>query len=121
MATVQRFDRYGRPAGYINPINNQVDPYLSFKSADKTTTYQCFFETGSAARAIWRIKKVGSLIQICITWGVWTTDEATLESYTWYPVNDYFELTDGVLTHPTVPAPDIDPETAAETTPETEG
>ena len=27
--------------------------------------------------------------------------------YTWYPVNDYFELTDGVLTHPTEAAPDL--------------
>lgn len=114
-----RYDRYGRPAGYINPINNQVDPYITVVTADKSTTYQCFFETGGDPRAIWRIKKVGQVTQICITWAIWTTDEATLAAYTWYPVNDYFETTDGVLTHPTTPAPSIDPEAAAEAAAET--
>ena len=104
-----KYDRYGRPAGFIGNINNQVDPYLTLKSADKTTTYQCFFETGSAKRAIWRVRKVGNLMQICITWAVWTTDEATLAGYDWFPVNDYFEVDNetGALVHPTTPAPDI--------------
>lgn len=108
-SVIQRYDRYGRPAGYINPINNQVDPYLTLevKSEGVKTTYQCFYETGSDARAIWRIMEIGSISQICITWGVWTTDAAALAAYTWYPVNDYFELTDGVLTHPAEAAPDL--------------
>lgn len=108
MSTTQ-YDRYGRPAGYISNINSAVEAYISFVSADKTTTYQCFFETGSAKRAIWRIKKVGTLTQICITWAVWTTDETTLASYTWYPVNNYFELDDdtGAIVHPTTPAPEL--------------
>ena len=114
MATIIRYDRYGRPAGYINPINNQVDPYLVLVTADKTTTYQCFYETGSDPRAIWRIKKVGTLTQITITWAVWTTDTAALAALDWYPVNDYFETTDGVLTHPSTPAPSIDPEEITE-------
>ena len=104
-----RYDRYGRPSGFISNINNQVDPYLSLLSADKSTTYQCFFETGSAKRAIWRIRQVGNLTQICITWAVWSTNESTLGGYTWFPVNDYFEVNDttGALTHPTTPAPAI--------------
>ena len=106
-----KYDRYGRPAGYLSSINNQVDAYLTF-TPDKFTIYQCFFETGSNARAIWRIKKSadGLTQQITITWDVWVEDTETLEGYTWYPVNDYFEVDNetGALIHPTTPAPDID-------------
>ena len=117
MAIVKRYDRYGRPAGFISPINNAVDPYLTF-TPDKFTVYQCFYETGNDPRAIWRIKKSADskTQQITITWAVWAADAETLASYTWYPVNDYFETTDGVLTHPTTPAPDIDPEPATNET-----
>ena len=107
MSIVKRYDRYGRPAGYINPINNQVDAYLVLQAPDGTV-YQCFYETGSDPRAIWRIRTVDGVTQITITWAVWIADAATLAGYTWYPVNDYFETTDGVLTHPAEPAPELD-------------
>ena len=105
-----KYDRYGRPAGYINPINNQVDPYLVFKTPDGIV-YECFFETGSAKRAIWRTVKVGGITQITIAWDVWTADAAALAALTFFPPNDYFEVNDdtGALVHPTIPAPDITP------------
>ena len=107
-----RYDRYGREAGYINPINNAIDAYMTY-TPDKFNIFQCFFETGSAPRAIWHIKKSadGKTQQITITWGVWVEDAATLATYTWFPVNNYFEIDDstGAIVHPTTPAPDIDP------------
>ena len=110
MATTSttRYDRYGRPAGYINPINNQVDAYLVYKAPDGTV-YQCFFETGSEPRAIWRIAKNGGLTQITIAWGVWQADATALAALTYFPPNDYFEVNNetGALVHPTTPAPDI--------------
>lgn len=103
-----KYDRYGRQAGYINPINNAVEAYLTFKAPDGTI-YQCFYETGSDPRAISRIKRVGGLTQITIAWGVWVADAETLAALTFYPPNNYFEVDDetGALVHPTTPAPDI--------------
>ena len=113
-----RYDRYGRSAGYISPLNNQVDAYLTF-TPDKFNIFQCFFETGSDPRAIWHIQKSadGKTQRITIAWDVWVEDAATLAAYTWFPVNDYFEVDDvtGELVHPTDPAPPLDPETAETT------
>lgn len=99
-----RYDRYGRPAGYLNPINNEVDPYLVDKSS-ATVTYVCFYETGTGPRAIHRIVKVGTVSQVTVAWGAWS-DRASL---TYYPVNTYLEVDNdtGALVYPTVPAPDI--------------
>lgn len=116
MAEIKRYDRYGRPAGYINPINNQVDPYIVYKAPDGTV-YECFFETGGNPRAIWRIVKSGGITQVTIAWGVWQADATALAALTYYPPNDYFEVNDetGALVHPTTPAPNITPAAPAET------
>ena len=108
------YDRYGRKGGYISPIDNEIAAYLTY-TPDKFNIFQCFFETGSDPRAIWHIKKSadGMTQQITITWGVWEKDADTLAAYTWYPVNNYFEIDNstGAIIHPTTPAPDIDPAT----------
>ena len=107
MANTTRYDRYGRPAGYISPIEGRVEPYLTDK-ADTSTTYQCYYETGDDPRAIRRIKQVGTVIQICVAWAAWS-DRATA---TYYPVNTYFEVDNdtGAVVYPTTPAPDPDAE-----------
>ena len=64
-----RYDRYGRPAGYINPIEGAPEPY-KIKQASATTTYTCFYETGSDPRAIRRDVQLEDEAQACVGWGL---------------------------------------------------
>jgi len=100
-----KYDRYGRPAGFIPTINNEVDPYLVDK-ASATVTYACFFETGTAPRAIHRFVKAGTVTQVTVAWGAWS-DRASL---TYYPINTYLEVDNetGALVYPTEPAPELE-------------
>lgn len=84
-----RYDRYGRPAGYQNPIEGKVEAYLVDKTSD-TTQYICYYETGSDPRAIRRIVKASGQTQICVGWGAWT-DRTTID---YYPVNSVFTVND---------------------------
>ena len=84
-----RYDRYGRPAGYINPIEGEVEAYLVDK-ADASTQYICYYETGDTPRAIRRIVKASGQTQICVGWGAWA-DRTTIS---YYPVNSVFTVND---------------------------
>ena len=84
-----RYDRYGRAAGYINPIEGAAEPYI-VDQASLTTQYICYYETGSAPRAIRRIVQVDSDTQICVGWGAW----ANRASINYYPVNSVFTVND---------------------------
>lgn len=82
-----RYDRYGRPAGYINPIEGAPEPY-KIKQASATTTYTCFYETGSDPRAIRRDVQLEDEAQACVGWGAW--DNA--ENIDYYPINSVFTV-----------------------------
>lgn len=84
-----RYDRYGRPAGYISPIEGRVEAYLIAK-ASTTTQYICYFETGDDPRAIRRVVKTSNQTQICVGWGAW----ADRESIDYYPINSVFTVDD---------------------------
>ena len=86
-----RYDKYGRPAGYINPIEGKVEAYL-IAQASSTTQYMCYYETGNQPRAIRRIMvdETGSLQQIAVGWGAWENRE----SIDYYPVNIVFVVND---------------------------
>ena len=84
-----RYDRYGRPAGYINPIEGRVEAYL-VSNSNATTQYICYFETGDDPRAIRRVVKTSNQTQICVGWGAW----ADRESIDYYPVNSVFVVND---------------------------
>ena len=85
-----RYDRYGRPAGYINPIEGAPEIYLA-KQTDPDTTYVCYYETGDDPRAIRRVVTTASGdIQVCVGWGAWE-DRATID---YYPVNIVFIVDD---------------------------
>lgn len=86
-----RYDRYGRPAGYINPIDNKVEAYL-IEQASSTTQYVCYYETGDQPRAIRRnmVDETGTLQQITVGWGAWDDRE----SIDYYPVNIVFIVDD---------------------------
>ena len=84
-----RYDRFGRPAGYINPIAGAPEPYL-IKTASDTVSYVCYYETGTDPRAIRRISKSGTQTQVAVTWGDW----ADPASNDFYPVNSIFTVDD---------------------------
>ena len=85
-----RYDRYGRPAGYINPIEGAPEGYLIENNLN--TQYVCYYETGDQPRAIRRIMQdvTGSVQQIAVGWGAW----ADRESINYYPVNSVFIVDD---------------------------
>ena len=91
-----RYDRFGRKAGYINPIEGAPEPYL-IDAASSSTTYICYYETGDGPRAIRRIVEVDGVTQICVGWGAWSA-RATID---YYPVNSVFTVVDetGALDH----------------------
>ena len=86
-----RYDRYGRQAGYINPIDNKVEAYL-IAQASSTTQYICYYETGNQPRAIRRnmVDETGTLQQVAVGWGTWENRE----SINYYPVNIVFIVDD---------------------------
>ena len=86
-----RYDRYGRPAGYINPIEGAPEAYQIIQ-ASATVQYLCYFETGDQPRAIRRIasNEAGTQQQISVGWGVWTN----AASISYYPVNSVFTVDD---------------------------
>ena len=84
-----RYDRYGRPAGYISPIEGRVEAYL-VSNSNATTQYICYFETGDDPRAIRRVVKTSNQTQICVGWGAW----ADRESIDYYPINSVFTVDD---------------------------
>ena len=84
-----RYDRYGRPAGYLNPIEGAPEPYRIMQ-ADATTMYIWYYETGEAPTAIRRIVTLDDATQICVGWGA-TADAATID---YYPINSVFTVND---------------------------
>ena len=82
-----RYDRYGRPAGYINPIDGAPEIYL-IDNATSTTSYACYYETGNRPRAIRRTVEVGNITQQAVGWGAWE-DRASID---YYPVNSVFAV-----------------------------
>ena len=89
--SIKRYDRYGRPAGYINPIEGAPEGYL-IDQANPDTTYVCYYETGADPRAIRRIEKDTNtgITRISVGWGAWS-DRATID---YYPVNSVFTVDD---------------------------
>ena len=85
-----RYDRYGRAAGYINPIECKPEGYLIENNLN--TQYICYFETGDQPRAIRRIMvdETGTFQQIAVGWGTW----ANRESIDYYPINIVFVVDD---------------------------
>lgn len=81
-----RYDRYGRPQGYINPIDIKPEGYLI--DTQNNVQYICYFETGDQPRAIRRIMVdyTGTLQQISVGWGTWENRE----SIDYYPINIVF-------------------------------
>jgi len=84
-----RYDRYGRAAGYSNPIEGAPEPYV-IDQATLTTQYICYYETDSAPRAIRRVVTVAGDTQVCVGWGAW----ANRASINYYPVNSVFTVND---------------------------
>ena len=86
-----RYDRYGRAAGYISPIEGAPEAYLIDQS-NSAVTYVCYYETGSGPRAIRRIEKdtATGVTRISVGWGAWD-DRATID---YYPVNSVFTVND---------------------------
>lgn len=78
-----RYDKFGRAAGYINPIEGAPEPYRVFQTSP-TTMYVFFYETGSLPTAVRRIVQLqGGNTQVCTGW-------ATQQNFTsadYYPVN----------------------------------
>ncbi len=85
-----RYDRYGRPAGYINPIEGAPEGYLIENNPN--VQYICYYETGDQPRAIRRIMQdySGTTQQIAVGWGAW----ADRETINYYPVNSVFIVDD---------------------------
>ena len=85
-----RYDRYGRPAGYINPIEGAPEGFLI--ETNTNTQYICYYETGDQPRAIRRVMQdsTGAVQQIAVGWGAWA-DRATIN---YYPVNSVFIVDD---------------------------
>ena len=98
-----RYDRYGRPAGYINPIEGAPEIYLA-KQTDPNTTYVCYYETGDNPRAIRRNVELDNITQVCVGWGA--CDDA--ETIDYYPVNTVFTVDDETKALVSV-SPAVDP------------
>ena len=90
-ASTTRYDRYGRPAGYINPIEGAPEAYLVDQST-ANVTYVCYYETGTDPRAIRRIEKDvdTGVTRIAVAWAAWA-DRTTAD---YYPVNSVFTVND---------------------------
>ena len=89
-----RYDRYGRAAGYQNPIEGSPEAYLMLQ-ADANTQYVCYYETGAAPRAIRRIVSLTNETQVCVGWGVWSDNAAEITANVdFYPINSVFTVTD---------------------------
>lgn len=88
-----RYDRYGRPAGYINPIEAKVEPF-EINTVSSTLQYIRYFAPSNAAgmQAIRRISTNASetVQQVAVGWGVWG-EEAGMD---FYPVNSVFVVND---------------------------
>ena len=82
-----RYDRYGRPIGA--PIECNPEAYL-IKTASDSLQYICYYETGTAPRAIRRISKSGTQTQITVAWGDWSDPG----SNDFYPINSIFTVDD---------------------------
>lgn len=86
-----RYDRYGRPAGYISPIEGAPEAYLILQ-ASLTTQYICYYETGTAPRAIRRVVTLDNETQVCVGWGVWSDAATITANVDFYPVNSVFTV-----------------------------
>lgn len=89
-----RYNRFGQPAGYTNPIEGSPEPYLIDQITNpdgSTVLYICYYETGDGPRAIRRVVTTASGdIQVCVGWGAWA-DRTTID---YYPVNIVFIVDD---------------------------
>ena len=87
-----RYDKFGRPAGYYNPIQGEPEPFLidQITNADGSTVmYVCYY--AADVTAIRRVVTTASGdIQVCVGWGAWE-DRATID---YYPVNIVFVVDD---------------------------
>lgn len=99
-----KFDKFGRPAGFISPIQGAPEPYRIYKTS-QTTMYIFFYETGSDPTAVRRVVELPSgQIQVCSGWGT-QTNYAEVD---FYPVNVVFEVDDETKALVSV-SPDVDP------------
>ena len=85
MATV-KYDRYGRQAGQIDPLEGIPEPYLVDR-VSAALTYICYYNTNP--RAVRRITVVDTLTTVEVAYGDWDNRE----NLTYYPVNHVFEVT----------------------------
>ena len=84
-----RYDRYGRAAGYSNPIEGAPEPYV-VDQANVTTQYIWYYETGANPTAIRRVVTVAGDTQVCVGWGP-TANRTTIN---YYPINSVFTVND---------------------------
>ena len=84
-----RYDRFGRVIGA--PIECSPEGYLIDQS-DANVTYVCYYETGTAPRAIRRIEKDTNtgVTRVCVGWGAWSA-RASID---YYPINTVFTVDD---------------------------
>jgi len=82
---VTRYDRYGRQAGQIDPLEGPPEPYLIDKHS-ATVIYICYYDT--QIRAVRRITQSGTVKIVEVAMGEW----ANRENLTYYPVNHVFEV-----------------------------
>jgi len=84
-----RYDRYGRRAGYINPIEAKVEPF-EINTVSSTLQYIRYYPSTNSAgtQAIRRISTNESktVQQVAVGWGVWG-QESDMD---FYPVNSVF-------------------------------
>jgi hypothetical protein len=88
-----RYDRYGRPAGYINPIEGKVEPF-EVNTVSSTLQYVRYFTSDNTAGtgAIRRISTnaTETVQQVAVGWGVWGRED----EMDFYPVNSVFVVDD---------------------------
>ena len=83
-----RYDRYGRPAGYINPIEGAPEPF-EIRTVGTVQYIRYYTPDNSAGTgAIRRIatNAAETVQQIAVGWGVWGEESGM----SFYPVNSVF-------------------------------
>lgn len=103
-ANTTRYDKFGRAAGYINPIEGAPEPYRIYQ-VSPTTMYIFFYETGSDPTAVRRVVQLpGGDTQVCTGWGTQTN----FETIDYYPVNVVLTV-DNTTKQLVGVTPDVDP------------
>jgi len=87
-----RYDRYGRPAGYLNPVGVEPEPF-EIRTVGTVQYIRYFVSDNTAGTgAIRRIatNAAETVQQVAVGWGVWG-EEAGMD---FYPVNSIFVVDD---------------------------